>query len=301
MAYLHLGVAPTDRATALNKFQTAWHDRLETDQQISIGKLFVLSTLTLSIYQYFAVPRFLRREKLHLDRSARLIEGARDLVSVSIDSGEFSAEQAASARAHLAAVEHPRYEITRLAKKFPWEWLIVITGLAATLFSVVLRFARLAVQFSTSTSSNDQTDTRVFLVVFGGVFISALVLSPLLGAAPGFAFMWRMNRNLLEHSEFERHAIGSLWSALDSLQVPPGRSSGTSILWATSHTAGQHQFAGRVVASMFTCSLYTWVWMADISREVQLHFHRQHQLEDLLASRLQALVEPSAQSAPPQQ
>jgi len=43
-----------------------------------------------------------------------------------------------------------------------------------------------------------------------------------------------------------------------------------------------HQYAGRIIATLLTCGIYTYWWLADLMREANDHFHRDWTWEDSL-------------------
>jgi hypothetical protein len=107
-----------------------------------------------------------------------------------------------------------------------------------------------------------------------------LVLFVLVGAIPLLIAFWLIDADLIKHSAAERDAEAQLSEVFalvgHHLDLEP----------AAPPPKPPHQYALRAVATVCTCGLYMYWWMADIMREGNEHFHRDWAWEDSLVAAL---------------
>lgn len=117
-----------------------------------------------------------------------------------------------------------------------------------------------------------------------GIWVVLAVIASGIAQIVGYIFL---DGDLIKHDQNEgavEAELGVIYGRLgQSLPTPD-----------PSRVKGKQNYAGRIVATIFTCGIYHLWWMADEMRDVNQHFEVNWPWEDQLATAVQGLIPTTA-------
>jgi hypothetical protein len=128
--------------------------------------------------------------------------------------------------------------------------------------------------------TTDFRDPTVWLVIVIGV---AVVGSGYLGFIPWMIGLLVIDGDLVKHDQNE----GAVEAELSAIFARLGQNVPAP---DPARVKAPQNYAGRIVATVFTCSIYGYWWQADAMRDGNQHFLHNWAWEDGLAGAVQALA-----------
>jgi Domain of unknown function (DUF4234) len=127
--------------------------------------------------------------------------------------------------------------------------------------------------------AGDFREPAVWLAIVIG---AALATSGVLGFVPWMIGLVLIDGDLVKHDRNE----GAVEAELSAIYTRLGQEVPAP---DPSRVKGEQNYAGRIVATIFTCTIYGYWWMANAMRDGNRHFEWNWPWEDALANAVQAL------------